>query len=138
MIVFLLTIYIVGSFNYILTYTAHVLHHLVTNTLHQHFQHKHEHYSMHSHFSNDHHHDHKHSQTLDFAIRKVSNDKENKEHPVTPFNRLEVKFSVHYLTSLTRIANKDVDSEGIKHHYIVNYKSPFVYPPVPPPRLNAS
>ena len=134
-VIFLLIIYLAVTMNFVLTYSAHFIHHLLTHTLHQH--HDHDHYNMHSHFSSDHHHDHNHSLTLDYAIREVSSENNKNEHPATPSNRLEIKFSAHHLIEGSTLASINPDYQKLIRSYIVNYKSPILIPPVPPPRLRA-
>ena len=137
-LLFLLMIYLSVSWNFALVYTAHLLHHVITNTLHHH--HDHDHYDMHSHFTDDHrhhHHHHSHSHSIDHAIREVKHGKEHDEDLPTPNSRLEIKFAVHHLPRNNVTFRNYPIYKDIVNPYIVNYKSPIFIPSTPPPERSA-
>jgi hypothetical protein len=132
-LLFLLMIYLSVSLNFALIYTAHLLHHVITSTLHHH--HDHDHYEMHSHFTDDHHH-HSHSYAIDHAIREVKHEKDHDETEAPPLSRLEIKFSVHHLPGITASDCNYPYYMDIENPFIVNYKSPTFIPLTPPPEYS--
>jgi hypothetical protein len=67
----------------------------------------------------------------------VKHEKEHEEAPATPDPRLEIKFSIHHLPGNDAILPNYPIYKDIVNPYIVNYKSPILSFPTPPPERSA-
>ena len=106
-------IYSIVIFNNTFVKSAHLLHHVVTNTLHQHKARIHS-YDHHSH--DGHSHGHTHNHLIDKALEQIDQTEKKKEAPATPATNTEVRFHDHFATALSpKLQNQKTFQLEIKY-----------------------